>query len=699
MNKTTAATLARQIVEQMTVEEKASQLLYNSPAIERLGIHEYNWWNEASHGVARSGMATVFPHAIGLAATFDPDLIGEIGEAVSTEGRAKYNSSVEFGDRDIYKGLTYWTPNINIFRDPRWGRGQETFGEDPFLTATMAIPYIHGLQGDGEFLKSAACAKHFAVHSGPEAVRHRFNAEANDHDLFETYLPAFEWAVKSGVIGVMGAYNRTNGEPCCANPRLMNDILRDKWGFDGYFVSDCGAIYDICKFHHYTDTMEEAAALALKSGCNLNCGDAYVHLMEAYEQDLITEEDITEAAVKLYTIRVLLGEFEKERPYSDIPLDRLDCKEHRALNLRAARECMVLLKNDGFLPLDTNVAHKIAVIGPNAMSEVALEGNYNGMASEYITPADGIRRVFAGSSVRVAKGANIFVENRNDCTGFTNMISEGVAYAKNADTTILCLGLDCHVEGEEIHVQNEYFEGGDRRRLDLPKTQVELARAVLDVCDNVIIVVLAGSAVELDDNLTSRARAVIHAWYPGAVGGLAVAELIAGEYSPSGRLPLTFYHSCDDLPDYESYDMTGRTYRYFEGEPRYPFGYGLSYTSFAYDNVKIIGETDDTYEISMTVSNTGKFDGIEKVQVYASYTDSRTPTPKYQLCGVRAVSINAGESADVTVLVNKYWISAVLSDGTRVTPNGDIVLYVGGHQPDEKSTRLCGSECVGIVVK
>lgn len=699
MNKTTAATLARQIVEQMTVEEKASQLLYNSPAIERLGIHEYNWWNEASHGVARSGMATVFPHAIGLAATFDPDLIGEIGEAVSTEGRAKYNSSVEFGDRDIYKGLTYWTPNINIFRDPRWGRGQETFGEDPFLTATMAIPYIHGLQGDGEFLKSAACAKHFAVHSGPEAVRHRFNAEANDHDLFETYLPAFEWAVKSGVIGVMGAYNRTNGEPCCANPRLMNDILRDKWGFDGYFVSDCGAIYDICKFHHYTDTMEEAAALALKSGCNLNCGDAYVHLMEAYEQDLITEEDITEAAVKLYTIRVLLGEFEKERPYSDIPLDRLDCKEHRALNLRAARECMVLLKNDGFLPLDTNVAHKIAVIGPNAMSEVALEGNYNGMASEYITPADGIRRVFAGSSVRVAKGANIFVENRNDCTGFTNMISEGVAYAKNADTTILCLGLDCHVEGEEIHVQNEYFEGGDRRRLDLPKTQVELARAVLDVCDNVIIVVLAGSAVELDDNLTSRARAVIHAWYPGAVGGLAVAELIAGEYSPSGRLPLTFYHSCDDLPDYESYDMTGRTYRYFEGEPRYPFGYGLSYTSFAYDNVKIIGETDDTYEISMTVSNTGKFDGIEKVQVYASYTDSRTPTPKYQLCGVRAVSINAGESADVTVSINKYWISAVLSDGTRVTPNGDIVLYVGGHQPDEKSTRLCGSECVGIVVK
>lgn len=700
MTKETAKRLARALVDQMTVEEKASQLLYNSPAIERLGIHDYNWWNEASHGVARSGMATVFPHAIGLASTFDPALIGEIGEAVSTEARAKYNNSVEHDDRDIYKGLTYWTPNINIFRDPRWGRGQETFGEDPFLTASMAVPYIKGLQGDGEFLKSAACAKHFAVHSGPEAGRHSFNSVVNDHDLWETYLPAFEWCVKEGgVAGVMGAYNRTNGQPCCAHETLIQKILLDQWKFDGYFVSDCGAIYDICKFHHYTDTMEEAAAIAIKAGCNLNCGDAYTHLMDAYEQDLITEDDLTEAAVKVYTIRYLLGEFEETRPYSDIPFDKLDCEEHRELNLRAARECMVLLKNDGFLPLDPEKAHKIAVIGPNAMSQVALEGNYNGMASEYITVADGMRRTFTKSSVRVAKGSNIWVDNRNDCTGFTNMISEGIAYAKNADTTVLVLGLDCHIEGEEIQVKNDYFEGGDKKRLQLPKTQMDLAEAVCGVCENVIVVVLAGSAVDLSEKLTNHARAIIHGWYPGAVGGMAAAELIAGKYSPNGKLPLTFYKSCDDLPAYEDYNMTGRTYRYFTGDVLYPFGYGLSYTAFDYHDVKIAGETDEEYEITLTLANTGAYDGIEKVQIYAAYTDSRTPTPNYQLCGVKAVDVKAGETADVAVNVNKYWLKAVLTDGTRVDPDGKLELYVGGHQPDKKSAELCGSECVKIVIR
>ena len=385
MTKEQAKRQAKELVAKMTAEEKVSQLLYNSPAIERLGIPDYNWWNEASHGVARSGMATVFPHAIALAATFDPALLGQIGDAVSTEARAKYNNSVLHNDRDIYKGLTYWTPNINIFRDPRWGRGQETFGEDPYLTAVMGMEYIGGLQGDGEFLKSAACSKHYAVHSGPENLRHTFNAEVSEHDLWETYLPAFEWTVKAGVAGVMGAYNRTNGEPCCSHSRLIHEILREQWGFDGYFVSDCGAITDICEYHHYTDTMAEAAALALKGGCNLNCGGAYTHLMEAYELDLITEDDITAAAEKVFEIRYLLGEFEDNRPYADVPFDKLDCAEHRMLNLQAAEECMVLLKNDGYLPLDVHTDKKIAVIGPNAMSVVALEGNYNGMASEYIT--------------------------------------------------------------------------------------------------------------------------------------------------------------------------------------------------------------------------------------------------------------------------------------------------------------------------
>ena len=696
MTKEQAKRQAKELVAQMTAEEKVSQLLYNSPAIDRLGIPEYNWWNEASHGVARSGMATVFPHAIALAATFDPELLGQIGDAVSTEARAKYNNSVLHNDRDIYKGLTYWTPNINIFRDPRWGRGQETFGEDPYLTAAMGMEYIGGLQGDGEFLKSAACSKHYAVHSGPENLRHTFNAEVSEHDLWETYLPAFEWTVKAGVAGVMGAYNRTNGEPCCSHSRLIHDILREQWGFDGYFVSDCGAITDICEYHHYTDTMAEAAALALKGGCNLNCGGAYTHLMEAYEEDLITEDDITAAAEKVFEIRYLLGEFEENRPYADIPFDKLDCAEHRALNLQAAEECMVLLKNDGYLPLDVHTDKKIAVVGPNAMSVVALEGNYNGMASEYITVADGMRRVFTDATIRAAKGSNIWVDNRNDCTGFTNMISEGIAYAQNADITVLCLGLDCHIEGEENGMHNEYFENGDKMQLRLPKTQMDLAEAVCDVCENVIVVVLAGSAVDLGEKLTGHARAIIHGWYPGAVGGLAAARLIGGLYSPSGKLPVTFYRSVEDLPEFTDYSMAGRTYRYFAGEPLYPFGYGLTYTSFRYEEAKVLRNTDDVLEISVTVENTGAMEGIEKVQVYGSFTDSRTVTPIRQLCGLQAVKLAAGEKKTVTVEIRKYWLSAVLEDGSRVPADGKVILSIGGHQPDDRSTALCSDNLVTL---
>lgn len=697
MNKQQAREKAISIVSQMTAEEKASQLLYNSPAIERLGIKEYNWWNEASHGVARSGMATVFPHAIGLASTFNPELIKSVGDAVSTEARAKYNSSQEHGDYDIYKGLTYWTPNINIFRDPRWGRGQETFGEDPYLTAMMGVNYIKGLQGDGEFLKSAACAKHYAVHSGPESLRHTFDAVVDNHDLWETYLPAFEWTVKSGVAGVMGAYNRTNGEPCCASKALMQEILFEQWKFDGYYTSDCGAIQDIYSNHHYTNTIEEACAAALKAGCHLNCGGAYNHLMEAYESDLITDEDLTDAAVKLYTIRVLLGEFEEQRPYSDIPFDKLDCEEHKALNLEAAKECVVLLKNDGFLPLDPEKKQRIAVIGPNAMSQIALEGNYNGMASEYITVADGMRRVF-GSGVRVAKGCNIWLEHRNDCAGFTNMISEGISYAENADVTVLCLGLDCNIEGEENGMYNEDFANGDKKSLRLPKTQRDLVEAVCKVCDNIIVVIMGGSSIDIGEELTAKAHAVIDAWYPGAVGGMAVAELIAGKYSPNGRLPVTFYHNDDKLPEFVDYNMTGRTYRYLTEKPLYPFGYGLSYTKFEYSDAKV-SECCDKYTVSVKIKNVGGMDGIEKVQLYASYTDSRIATPNFQLCGIKAVALKAGEEKEITVEADKYWVKAVLSDGSRAIPDGKIELYVGGHQPDERSRELGLDDCIKLVIK
>lgn len=698
MNKEIARKKARELVEQMTVEEKASQLLYNSPAIERLGIHEYNWWNEASHGVARSGMATVFPHAIGLAATFDPKLIGKVGEAVSTEARAKYNSSQKYGDYDIYKGLTYWTPNINIFRDPRWGRGQETFGEDPYLTSAMGVNYIKGIQGDGEFLKAAACAKHFAVHSGPEPLRHCFNAEVNDHDLWETYLPAFEYAVNADVAGVMGAYNRMNGYPCCASEELIRDILYGKWGFDGYFTSDCGAIQDILSYHHYTDNIFDACAISLKAGCQLNCGNAYAHLMEAYERDLITEEDITEAAVRVYTTRVLLGEFEEERPYSDIPFDKLDCEEFRQLNLKAAEECAVLLKNDGFLPLSPEAKKKIAVIGPNSMSHIALEGNYNGMASEYITPADGMRRIFGSENVRVAKGCNIWVDNRNDCLGFTNMISEGIAYAENADVTVLCLGLDCTIEGEETGMKNEYFDNGDKVALKLPKTQMELANKVCEVCKDVVIVLMGGGALDLGDELLSKVHAVIDMWYPGAVGGLALAELIAGKYSPNGRLPITFYGEHNVLPDFTDYNMTGRTYRYMTEKPLYPFGYGLSYTTFDYSDANV-SNTEKGYKVSVKLKNSGSMDGIEKVQVYASYKDSRTPTPNFQLCGLEAVELKSGEEREVEIDVDAFWTKAVLSDGTRTNADTALTFYVGGHLPDERSRELGLADCIEIKVK
>lgn len=700
MTREQAEKRAREIVNEMTLEEKASVLRHESPDIPRLGINDHNWWNEASHGVARNGMATVFPHAIALAATFNPELIGEIGETVSTEARAKYNENYKYKDFDIFKNLTYWTPNINIFRDPRWGRGQETYGEDPYLTATLGVNYIKGIQGEGEFLKAAACAKHLAVHSGPESTRHGFDVDVSDHDLFETYLPAFEWAVKeAGVVGVMGAYNRFRGQPCCANDTLMKDVLFGRWGFDGYFVSDCGAIRDIWEHHHCADSLAAAAALTLNHGCHLNCGDAYYHLMEAYEADLITEEQITEAAVKVMSIRVQLGEFEENRPYTDIPFSKVECEEHKELNLEASRQCMVLLKNEGILPLDPEKKQKIAVIGPNAMSEVALEGNYNGMSGEYITVAEGMRQVFGRDSVRVAKGSHILVRQWNNCFGFYNMINEGKSFAADADVTVLVLGLDCHVEGEEIDMENEFFYKGDKRSLRLPTTQMELAEEVCSVCDNVIVVTLAGSAVDLGEKLTSHAKAIIHGWYPGALGGLAVAELLAGKYSPSGKLPVTFYKSVDDLPPFADYSMAGRTYRYFRGEPQYPFGYGLSYTKFGYADAKILSENEHEYEVAVTVSNVGEREGMEKVQIYGEYTDSRTPTPIYQLCGTKPVRLGAGESAEITLKVNKYWLSAVLSDGERVTPDGILKLHIGSHQPDEKSEKLSGTKCVTVEIK
>lgn len=692
---------AKALVAQMTVEEKASQLLYNSPAIERLGIQEYNWWNEASHGVARAGTATVFPHAIALAATFHPDLLNRIGDVVSTEARAKYNHNVKVGDRDIYKGLTFWTPNMNIFRDPRWGRGQETFGEDPYLTAVLSCSYIDGIQGKEDFLKAGACAKHFAAHSGPEGKRHGFDAQVSTHDLNDTYLPAFEWVIRNTkVAGVMGAYNRLNGVPCCCSEELLKTILVGQWGFDGYIVSDCGALRDICEGHHYTDSDAESSALAIKSGCHLNCGWAYEKLIDAYEMDLIEEEDLTAAAEKLYSIRFLLGEFEKERPYSNIHYKKVDCKAHKDMNLEAARECMVLLENkDHFLPVIPEKLNSIAVIGPNSMNRTALEGNYNGYASRYITIADGIRETFPDAEVSVSKGCHLWYESKNEWMGFGNIHSDGVAVAEGADLTILCLGLDPTIEGEELPTTaDSYTDRGDKKTLYLPPTQLRLAEAVCDACENVVVVLMSGSALDLGEKLTSRVKAVIQAWYPGAVGGLAVAQLIAGMYSPCGKLPVTFYRGDKALPDFMDYAMEGRTYRYYQDEVLYPFGYGLSYTQFGLRDFSVQKNGED-WLATVTVRNKGPMAGKEKLQVYVSCKDSRTVTANYQLCGLSCVELMPGEEQTVSIPVPAFWTKVVLEDGSRVEADGEILFYVGGQQPDSRSQILTRQTCMKAQVK
>ena len=686
MNYVEAKLKAEKIVSRMTTEEKMTQLLFNAPAIERLGIHSYNWWNEACHGVARAGVATVFPQSIGLAASFNPELVKNVAKAVSAEGRAKYNKSVLHGDRGIYKGLTYWAPNINIFRDPRWGRGQETCGEDPFLTSQIGVSYIKGLQGDGEFFTATACAKHFAAHSGPEGKRHSFNAEVSPKDLHETYLPAFHKAVEAGVAGVMGAYNRTNGEPCCAS-KSLTDILRTEWGFKGYFVSDCGAVCDIFEGHKYTSSLEEAAATALKEGCDLNCGDAFLALKDAYNDGLISGEDITRAAVRLFAIRVMLGEFEDERPYSDIPYSVVSCDEHKRLNLIAAEETLVLLENKAsFLPLDKNSDIKIAVVGPNAMSRLALEGNYNGHADEYITVADGMRREFKNAHITVADGASVKGISQPRWNDFDDLFSEGVAAAEEADITVLCLGLDRTVEGEDLGFGNEFTDCGDRVSMLLPDNQQRLAEAVCDACGNVIVVVMCGSCADLGDKVRSKAKAVIHSWYPGALGGLAIARLIAGEFSPSGRLPITFYRADGKLPDIEEYSMKNRTYRFLEERPLYGFGYGLSYTSFNFDKASVVKNDDNAVICKTDVTNTGGFDSAVKVQCYTRFSDSRTTTPKLQLCAVAPVFLKKGETKTVELKIDKYWLSAVLETGERVTPDGEITLYIGDGQPDDNQT-------------
>lgn len=690
---------AKELVGKMTIEERASQLRYDAPAIERLGIPTYNWWNEALHGVARAGVATSFPQAIGMGATFDVDLIKKAGDVVAVEGRAKYNAYSAEDDRDIYKGLTFWSPNVNIFRDPRWGRGHETYGEDPYLTSRLGVAYVEGIQGDGEILKSAACVKHFAVHSGPEALRHEFDAKATKKDMAETYLPAFKACVQEAEVeAVMGAYNRTNGEPCCGSKTLMKDILRDEWGFEGHYVSDCWAIRDFHEHHMVTHSAEESAAMALKAGCDVNCGVTYLHLLKALQDGLVTEEEITNAAERAFTTRYLLGLFDGSE-YDNIPYEKVECEEHLEVAQQIAKESIVLLKNNGILPLDVNAGKTIGVIGPNANSRVALIGNYHGTSSRYITVLEGIQdKVGHSGRVLYSEGAHLF-KDRVEGLGWQNdRISEAVIVAKHSDVVVLCVGLDETLEGEEGDTGNSYASG-DKADLQLPQSQRDLMDAVLAVGKPVIVCLMAGSAIDLSA-AQDKADAVLQLWYPGARGGKTVADILFGEYSPSGKLPVTFYRTLEELPAFEDYSMKGRTYRYMENEALYPFGYGLTYGDVAVKSADVVSRDPDTRDVTLKVqvTNSGKVATDDVIQVYVKDKVSPNAVPNHSLCAFARISLEAGESKNVTVAVSGDAFRSVNDEGEFVRDSAQYELFVGTGQPDKRTKELTGKESVKLEV-
>ncbi len=667
---------AEAICDALTTEQQAEQLRYDAPAAPSVGLPAYNWWNEGLHGVARAGTATVFPQAIGLAAAFDDRLIRDIAEVISTEARAKYNAAQKQGDCDIYKGLTLWSPNINIFRDPRWGRGHETYGEDPFLTSMLGVAFVKGLQGEGEYLRTAACAKHFAVHSGPEASRHEFDARPTAKDMEETYLPAFRALVEEAhVEGVMGAYNRVNGEPACANTFLM-DKLRE-WGFDGYFVSDCWAIQDFHLHHHVTETPEESAALALKKGCNINCGSTYVKILSALEQGLITPDDIRRSCVAAMRTRVRLGQLDKTE-FDNIPYAVISCKNHKQLALDAALKSAVLLKNNGILPLKNSEELTLAVIGPNADSRKALVGNYNGTADRYVTFLEGIQDAISGRVI-YADGCHLFSDRTEGLAQAGDRYAEAVAAAESSDIIIACVGLDASLEGEEGDTGNAYASG-DKPDLYLPESQKRLLTKLKATGKPLVIVLASGSAINVDCDCD----ALLQMWYAGQKGGAALAQLLFGEVSPSGKLPVTFYKDADKLPDFEDYSMKGRTYRYCDSDNvLYPFGYGLTYGS-----IRCEGLTYSDGVARVTVTNDGA-DTEDVIQLYIKgYSES--DVPNVSLCGFRRVYLERGASAEIEIAVPCSAFETVDENGVRSISGRRFTLYAGTSQPDELSKALTG---------
>ena len=682
------AARAKDLVSRMTLEEKVSQLGHTADAIPRLGIPQYDWWNEGLHGVARAGTATVFPQAIGMAAMFDEPLMHRIAGVIGTEFRAKYAEKVHpDGSTDWYRGLTVWSPNINIFRDPRWGRGQETYGEDPYLTSRLAVAFITGLQGnDARYLQTVATAKHFAVHSGPESTRHTVDVQASKHDMEDTYLPAFRASIMEAKVGsVMCAYNSLNGQPACANDDLLKTHLRADWGFKGYVVSDCGAVVDIFAGHHYAKTMEEGAADAFRAGTDLICGvppqqrvktekDA---LEKAVRQGLLPESNLDQALQRLYEARFRLGLFDPPAsvPYSKIAAAENDTAAHRQLALQAARESIVLLKNSGaLLPLKKTYS-TIAVIGPDADNLDALVGNYNGDPSKPVTLLTGIKQRFAPAKVIYAIGTGLTGPAEGQAE------QEAMAAVHQADVVIMALGLSPRIEGEEMRVSLEGFAGGDRTKLDLPAPQEKLLERVCAEGKPVVLVVMGGGAIAVNW-ADKHVPAILEAWYSGGEGGAAIAEVLAGDYSPSGRLPVTFYSSVDQLPDFSDYSMAKRTYRYFPGEPLYPFGYGLSYTSFSYREPKVEPAqvpANGTVKVSVQVGNTGKVEGDEVVQLYLSHAGV-AGAPLRELAGIKRVHLKPGEQTTVSFAVANRQLSIVDQAGKRRIVPGSVEVWVGGGQ-------------------
>ena len=667
MNREQAREKARALVGRMTVEEAAGQLRYDAPAIDRLGVPAYNWWNEALHGVARNGKATVFPMPVAMAASFDEPLVNKVFTAVSDEARVKNRQALESGRAGWYQGVTFWTPNINIFRDPRWGRGMETYGEDPYLTGTLGMAVVRGLQGPStaEVLKAHACAKHFAVHSGPEWNRHSYNAEVSERDLRETYLPAFKDLVtKADVQEVMIAYNRFRGEPCGASNYLVNTILRGEWGYKGIVLSDCWAIADFYEEgrHGFSPDGPHAAAAAVHNGTDLNCGDTYRFIPEAVRQGLLDEKDVDRSLERLLAARIRLGELDGNvEPWASLPDEIVEGEEHRALSLKMAEESIVLLQNkDNVLPLDPKA--RIALVGPNANDREMLWGNYNPVPEHSVTLLDALKER---------------VENLVYYKG-CELVGDDISAERldEYDVVVFAGGISPKLEGEEMDVPLPGFKGGDRESIELPEVQRHLLQALHYAGKKVVLVNFSGSAMGLEPE-TQSCDAILQAWYPGQEGGTAIANVLFGDVAPSGKLPVTFYKNVEQLPDFEDYAMKGRTYRFFEGEPLFPFGFGLSYTTFAYGKAQVKGD-----QLVLEVSNIGPVDADEVVQLYVR-RPADTDGPRKTLRAYKRVHVPSGQSVEVSLPLTEetflWWDEA----RQRMVPQkGEWELLYGGSSQD-----------------